>query len=210
MRPKILLLFEYGTLNGGEFSLLAMLESLGQTDFDFVAAAPKSGKLTDRLERLGIPVFPLTLIDTQGQKRSIKQINAHLSELMAHVSPDLVHANSLAMGRILGRIAPQVSVPCTSHLRDIIKLNRTVVADLNQNTGLIAVSKATRAFHVDQHDAYVFLFGEPPVHHPDGEKVVEHRLVGPAHPKQVPQDVDYQFGVGLVFRQKIVHEVLVV
>ena len=39
MRPKVLLFFEYGTLNGGEFSMLAMLETLGQAEFEFVAAA---------------------------------------------------------------------------------------------------------------------------------------------------------------------------
>ena len=44
--PKILLFFEYGTLNGGEMSMLAMLEVLGQTDFEFVAAAPASGMLS--------------------------------------------------------------------------------------------------------------------------------------------------------------------
>jgi len=150
MRPKVLLFFEYGTLNGGEFSLLAMLETLGQTEFEFVAAAPQSGMLTGRLEQLGMRVLPLTLRDAQGQKRSMERINAHLLELIARVSPDLVHANSLSMGRMLGRIAPQLSIPCTSHLRDIIKLSKAAVSDLNQHTGLIAVSQATKQFHHKQ------------------------------------------------------------
>jgi len=150
MRPKILLFFEYPTLNGGEFSLLAMLETLGQTEFEFVAAAPDSGPLAGRLARCGIPVHPLTLRDAQGHKRSLERINAHLVELVTRVSPDLVHANSLSMGRMVGRIASQLAMPCTSHLRDIIKLNKTVVSNLNQNTGLIAVSHATQQFHVEQ------------------------------------------------------------
>jgi len=150
MRPKILLFFEYATLNGGEFSLLAMLEELGQTEFEFVAAAPASGMLTGRLEQCGIRVLPLTLRDTQGQKRSIEQINAHLVELVRRVSPDLVHSNSLSMGRMVGRIASQLPIPSTSHLRDIIKLNKTAVSDLNRNAGLIAVSNATKQFHVEQ------------------------------------------------------------
>jgi glycosyltransferase involved in cell wall biosynthesis len=150
MRPKVLLFFEYGTLNGGEFSLLAMLEMLRQTEFEFVAAAPQSGMLTGRLEQLGMRVLPLTLRDTQGHKQSIELINAHLLELIAQVSPDLVHANSLSMGRMLGRIAPQLSIPCTAHLRDIIKLTKTAVSDLNQNAGLIAVSRATKQFHHEQ------------------------------------------------------------
>jgi len=150
MRPKILLFFEYGTLNGGEFSLLAMLEALGQTDFEFVAAAPPSGMLTERLQKQGIKVLPLDLRDSHNQRRPIEQINTHLLDLVTRVSPDLVHANSLAMGRLVGRIASQLPMPCTTHLRDIIKLNKTAVADLNQNAGLIAVSHACREFHVNQ------------------------------------------------------------
>ena len=80
----------------------------------------------------------------------MEQISAHLLELIARVSPDLVHANSLSMGRMVGRIAPQLSIPCTSHLRDIIKLTKTAVSDLNGNAGLIAVSKATKQFHTEQ------------------------------------------------------------
>ncbi len=150
VRPKILLFFEYGTLNGGEFSLLAILERLGQTQFEFVAAAPPVGLLTERLEQCHIPVLPLMLRDSQNQKRSMDQINAHLKDLITQVAPDLIHSNSLAMGRMVGRIVTQVSMPCTTHLRDIIKLNKTAIADLNQNTGLIAVSHATRSFHVEQ------------------------------------------------------------
>ena len=150
MRPKILLFFEYATLNGGEFSLLAMLDALGQTEFEFVAAAPDSEPLAGRLKQCGIPVFPLMLRDAQGHKRSLEQINAHLVDIVARVSPDLVHSNSLAMGRMVGRIASQLPMPCTSHLRDIIRLNKTVVSDLSQNAGLIAVSHATKQFHVEQ------------------------------------------------------------
>lgn len=149
-RPKVLLFFEYATLNGGEFSLLALLETLGQTEFEFVAAAPASGMLTGRLEQCGIQVLPLTLRDTHGHKRPIEQINSDLLELIRHVSPDLIHSNSLSMGRMMGRIASQLSIPCTSHLRDIIRLNKTTVSDLNRNAGLIAVSNATKQFHLAQ------------------------------------------------------------
>jgi len=150
MRPKVLLFFEYGTLNGGEFSLLAMLKVLAQTEFEFVAAAPVEGMLKERLERCGIEVLPLTLRDADGQKLPIEQINIHLVDLFTRVRPDLVHSNSLSMGRMVGRIASQLPIPCTCHLRDIIKLNKTVVSDLNHNAGLIAVSDATKQFHIKQ------------------------------------------------------------
>lgn len=63
-QPKILLFFEYGTLNGGEFSLLAMLEELDQAEFDFVAAARPivatnvggtAEILTDKISALLVP-----------------------------------------------------------------------------------------------------------------------------------------------------------
>ena len=130
--------------------MLAMLETLGQTEFEFVAAVPTSGMLTERLEQCDVQVLPLKLRDTQGQKLSIEQINSHLVELVRRVSPDIVHANSLSMGRMVGRIASQLPIRCTSHLRDIIRLNKTAVSDLNQNAGLIAVSNATKQFHVEQ------------------------------------------------------------
>jgi len=147
---KILLLFEYGTLNGGELSMLAMLKVLEQTEFEFVAVAPTSGMLKERLEQLGIEVLPLTLRDKQGQKLPVEQIDAHLLELIRQAAPDLVHSNSLSMGRMVGRIAPQLPMPCMVHLRDIIKLNKTTVADLNHSAGLIAVSNATKQFHTEQ------------------------------------------------------------
>ena len=61
--------------------------------------------------------------------------------------PDILHANSLSMGRLVGAAAAQLPCPTTSHLRDILKLSKAAVRDLNQNTRLIAVSKATREFH---------------------------------------------------------------
>ena len=147
---KVFLLFEYSTLNGGEISMLAMLKVLGQTECEFVAGAPVSGMLKNRLEQLGIEVLPLMLRDKQGQKLPVEQIDSGLLELTSKVSPDLVHSNSLSMGRMVGRIAPQLPMPCTAHLRDIIKLNKTAVADLNNSAGLIAVSNATKQFHAEQ------------------------------------------------------------
>jgi glycosyltransferase involved in cell wall biosynthesis len=149
-RPKILLFFEYATLNGGELSLLAILEALGHTEFEFIAAAPASGMLMERLRQCDIQTLPLTLRGKQEHKRSIEQINSHLVMLVTQVSPDLVHSNSLSMGRMVGRIASQLSVPCTAHLRDIVRLNKTAVSELNQHAGLIAVSHATKQFHVAQ------------------------------------------------------------
>jgi glycosyltransferase involved in cell wall biosynthesis len=150
MRRKVLLFFEYGTLNGGEFSLLSMLEAWGHGDLEFVAAAPPSGRLQARLAQGGIDVVPLILRDDQDRKRPLADIHTHLLDCVARVAPSLIHANSLAMGRMVGRLAADLAIPCTAHLRDIITLNKTATADLNRHTGLIAVSQATKRFHAAQ------------------------------------------------------------
>ena len=54
------------------------------------------------------------------------------------------------MGRLTGAIADELPVPTIAHLRDIIKLSWAATADLNRNRLLIAVSDATRDFHVAQ------------------------------------------------------------
>lgn len=149
-RAKILLFFEYGTLNGGEFSMLAMLEELGQAEFEFVAAAPESSMLAERLRQRDIPILPLELRNEQGGKLSIQKTNSHLLRLIENVSPDLIHSNSLSMGRMVGRVAPRLRAPCTSHLRDIVKLSKAARDDLNRNAALIAVSNATKRFHAEQ------------------------------------------------------------
>jgi glycosyltransferase involved in cell wall biosynthesis len=147
---KVLLLFEYGTLNGGEMSMLAILKVFGQSEFEFAAAVPASGMLKEKLEQLGIEVLSLILRDKKGQKLPVEQVDSHLLELITRAAPDLVHSNSLSMGRMVGRVASRLPMPCTAHLRDIIKLNKTAVADLNRSAGLIAVSNATKRFHAEQ------------------------------------------------------------
>jgi glycosyltransferase involved in cell wall biosynthesis len=64
--------------------------------------------------------------------------------------PSLVHANSLTMSRIVGPVAKQLNIPNVGHLRDIVKLSAQAVEDLNSHRMLIAVSAATREFHVGQ------------------------------------------------------------
>jgi glycosyltransferase involved in cell wall biosynthesis len=54
------------------------------------------------------------------------------------------------MGRLTGAVATDLRSPCTAHLRDIVGLSAAAVADLNYNRRLVAVSRATRDFHVAQ------------------------------------------------------------
>ena len=71
-----------------------------------------------------------------------------LADSCVIVGRPLLHANSLAMGRLSGPVAAELGLPSVSHLRDIIRLSSQAVADLNCHARLLAVSQATRDFHV--------------------------------------------------------------
>ncbi|MEZ6044511.1 MAG: hypothetical protein R3C11_02795 [Planctomycetaceae bacterium] len=145
--PRILICCEYATLNGGEHSLLAALRLLAGEIFDFVAAVPPQGPLGAELASINIPTLPLNLRNTENQKLSPAEVNSALSDVIKEAKPNLIHANSLAMGRMLGRIAPEFEIPMTAHLRDI-RLSEPAISDLNQLDRLIAVSEATCKYHV--------------------------------------------------------------
>jgi len=147
--PRIAVLFEYPTLLGGERSLLASVERL-RDRFEFTAIAPRGGDLADAIRELGVTLVPSPLLDELGQRAERSQVASRLIGVVRDSAANLLHANSLAMGRLTGTIASELNIPCTAHLRDIIGLSNAAVADLNRNAKLFAVSRATRDFHVAQ------------------------------------------------------------
>ncbi|MGC1276415.1 MAG: glycosyltransferase family 4 protein [Planctomycetaceae bacterium] len=147
--PRIAVLFEYPTLLGGERSLLALIEHL-RPRFDFVALAPEHGPLADALRKAEIERHPSPLFAPSGQRLPRPLAVSQTLDAVRSLHADLLHANSLAMGRLTGAAAAHLDIPCTAHLRDIIGLSRAAVNDLNRNARLIAVSDATRQFHVAQ------------------------------------------------------------
>lgn len=149
---RIALLFEYATLNGGERSMLACLDwcQHHEPGLEFVAIAPLRGRLADALRERAIRVVPWTMSGPDGSKLPREQIAESLLLAVGETRPALLHANSLAMGRISGAVADKLSIPTSTHLRDILNLSRSAIADLNRNQRLIAVSQATRDAHVAQ------------------------------------------------------------
>jgi glycosyltransferase involved in cell wall biosynthesis len=147
---RVAWLFEYPTLHGGEHSLLATLPCLRAAGFELVSLAPPAGALAERLQAEGVPLMAFETRDAEGRRRSQSQLRERLVELLAASRAELLHANSLAMGRLSGPAAAELRLPSISHLRDIIKLSAAAVADLNLHDRLLAVSAATREFHVGQ------------------------------------------------------------
>ncbi len=150
MRYRVAVLFEYPSLNGGERSMLQALESIGRDEFDVTALAPAAGRLAAALRAARIQHVPFELRDMTGVRRSRDDACRQLVEAVGTNSFNLLHANSLSMGRLTGAAADRLGNPCVAHLRDIMRLSRAAVHDLNQNRRLIAVSEATRAYHVQQ------------------------------------------------------------
>ncbi len=147
---RIALLFEYATLNGGERSMLACLDWCRhhEPDLEFVAIAPAHGRLAEALHERAIRVIPWAMIGPDGSKLPRERIAESLLLAVGEARPSLLHANSLAMGRLTGAITSRLTVPTSAHLRDILKLSTSSITDLNRNQRLIAVSQAT-------HDALV-------------------------------------------------------
>ena len=150
----IALLCEYSTLNGGERSLLSVLDHYRLTSTlaspEFTAICPAQGLLAEEFRQRNIRVIPLRLFDSNGGRLPRETTCDWLANEIRSLAPDVVHANSLAMGRLLGSAAAHMNVPTTAHLRDIIKLSKAAIRDLNCNETLIAVSHATAEFHTRQ------------------------------------------------------------
>ena len=127
--------------------MLAALKHLEH--FTPIAIAPETGPLADALREKQIAHLPFTVHAAAGNI-SRDEVGSQLAEIIKRVQPNLLHANSLSLARLTGAFKEQLSLPCTGHLRDIIKLSKAAIADLNRNDGLIAVSAATRDFHVQQ------------------------------------------------------------
>lgn len=142
--PAVLVLCEYGSLNGGERSLLAVADGVRAAGYELQVAAPAAGSLAAALAQRNLCVLPLDLHDAQGRRHNLDLCRQRIRATIRAVKPDLVHANSLSMSRLSGPVAAALNLPSIGHLRDIVNVTAAAVADLNQHTRLLAVSRATR------------------------------------------------------------------
>ena len=148
--PRLLILCEYPTLLGGERSMLATLPAAAAAGFEVTIAAPAFGELAEMLRDRGIDHVAWQTHDANAKRLPLQQLRDSLKAVVRQTEPDLLHANSLSTSRISGPVAVECKTHSIGHLRDIIKLSAQVVEDLNQHTRLVAVSRATRDFHVAQ------------------------------------------------------------
>lgn len=147
--PDVLIVCEYATLSGGERSMLATLDLVSHAGFSMAVAAPPDGPLAESLGARGIEVVPFTV---RAGGATIPQTRSRelLGEILRRRQPAIVHANSLAMGRLAGPVAHEIGLAGIAHLRDIVRLSAQAIRDLNRNGRLLAVSRATAEYHAAQ------------------------------------------------------------
>lgn len=147
---RLLILCEFPTLLGGERSMLATLPALTAAGFEVHVAAPPTGPLAAALRHVGTPVVTWVARDPSDRRKPLDGLRDELAAVLRQLRPGLLDANSLSMSRVSGPVAAAVGVRSVGHLRDIVNLSQQVVGDLNAHQRLIAVSRATREFHVAQ------------------------------------------------------------
>ncbi len=145
--PTILLLCEYPTLCGGERSMLSTIDGVRAAGFRVMAAAPPAGPLAEALTRLQVEPIAFSTFGPDGERLPQAALRADLDRLLRRCRPDVLHANSLSMGRLSGPVAAEAGVPSLAHLRDIVRLSGQAIADLNRHRRLLAVSHAVREYH---------------------------------------------------------------
>lgn len=146
---RLLLIAEYGALNGAERSLLVVLESLLRRGWEGAALTPPGTPLARRLQEQQVRCLPLHL-HAGEQRLSQEAARQNLKQVLDRERPELIHANSLSMTRLVAPVAAELGIPMLGYLRDILKLRRAAIEDLNQATRLVAVSQAVREFHIGQ------------------------------------------------------------
>ena len=125
---RIAVVFEFATLNGGEQSMLALFDELVESgrDVEIVAVAPPEGLLAEELTDREIELVPLELRDAEDARLPREKALKQLRKALDRADADVVHANSLSMGRLTGALGDEFDVPRVAHLRDI-KIGRAHV-----------------------------------------------------------------------------------
>lgn len=161
--PRVLTVCEYASLNGGERSLLSVIDGVQSAGFELCIAAPPTGPLAEALTDANASQVPLLLHEDSGVRLSLEECRLRAAAAIVKARADLVHANSLSMSRLVGPVAAELGLPSIGHLRDIVKVSSAVVADINRLRRLLAVSEATRQWFVsagvDPSKTYVLFNG---------------------------------------------------
>lgn len=146
---RLLFLCEFGTLSGGENSLLTVLPHLAQ-NYEVAVASPPEGPLRAALAERGLEHHLWSVRDHAGRRLPEATLREALLALIETTQVDLVHANSLSMARFVGRYRNQLQPLVVGHLRDMLNLSSQALTDIAQCDQLLAVSDATRSWFIER------------------------------------------------------------
>ena len=149
LNKRVIVFAEYGWLNGGENSLLAVLPGLSAKGWQLAFACPSQTELSRHLESADIEQIEWNVRNPDAPRKSQDEIRTEMASLLEQHQPAIVHCNSLSTGRLAGPVTDSMQIPSLGYLRDIIKLSRQAISDLNCLDTIVAVSHATKNFHVD-------------------------------------------------------------
>ena len=145
---RVLIVCEFASLNGGENSMLSVLAQLRSSGVEVIVAAPGAGELATSLCNLGVPLEPFGL-RADGSRPDRETKMRELQAIIRRKEPDIVHANSVSMSRIVGRLRMSDSFLSVGHIRDILRLSNAAIADIARNDRLVAVSHAAKRFFTE-------------------------------------------------------------
>lgn len=150
MSNRILVFGEYGIRNGGENSFLSVVPWLKQMGWEFQAAVPENSSFAHALNSIGVGTTNLCFHDDSGTRKSQDEIRSEIARIIDQVQPSIVHCNSLSTSRLCGPVCKQKNIASLGYLRDILKLSRKAISDINELDRIVAVSQATMDWHVEQ------------------------------------------------------------
>ena len=123
--------------------MLSVLPLIQDDGFEFIVAAPADGELASHLDSIGLRVEPFGC-GPSGERIDRTTKVTQLRSIVGRTEPDLIHANSLSMSRIVGAMRSEFSSPTIGHIRDILNLSKKAIADIANNDRVIAVSHAVK------------------------------------------------------------------
>ena len=100
-QQPVLVVGEYGVLNGGERSFLTVAERLIARRWSYVAAVPRDSPFEKALQKIGIRNVGLTTHQPDGARLSQVELRDQIAGVVRDVQPCLINANSLSMSRIV-------------------------------------------------------------------------------------------------------------
>ena len=106
-----------------------------------------AGPLQRELEQMHIATRLLEFHNGQGQRHSQQALREQLLRVCQQIRPQLIHANSVAMSRLVGPVAARAAIPSLGHLRDMLRISGQASRDLQCHARLLAVSAATKAWY---------------------------------------------------------------